>query len=179
MKRLGWILFALFTAAASLAFAATAGLPIGQPLPELRGDTLSGRHAALPRDVAGNVALLVFGFSYDSRFAVEDWIKRFRAEFGQNPKITFYEIPMIGGPARLAKWFIDGGMRKGTAKADQDHVITIYGATAPWEERLGVTAKDAAYLILLDRQGNIVWRHGGKFEESPYKDLAGQVGKLL
>ena len=40
--------------------------------------------------------------------------KRFRQEFEKNPKVTFYEIPMIGGMARLGKWFIDSGMRRGT-----------------------------------------------------------------
>ena len=43
--------------------------------------------------------------------------------------MTFFEIPMIGGLARMGKWFIDSGMRRGTPKADHENVITVYGGT--------------------------------------------------
>lgn len=58
------------------------------------------------------VALLMLGFTYDSRFQVEAWAKRFRQDFGTKPGVTFFEIPMIGGMARMGKWFIDSGMRR-------------------------------------------------------------------
>ena len=91
---------ALVTAMTSLASAAS-HLAVGEGLPELRGEYLSGRKAILPQDASGRVALLLFGFSYQSRFAVEAWTKRFRGDFEKNPLVTFYEIPMIGGMARL------------------------------------------------------------------------------
>src|SRR4051812_18635331 len=93
-------------------------IALGDRLPELRGEFLSGRPAVLPDAAAGKVALLLLGFSYDSRFAVEAWGKKFRAQFETDPRVTFYEIPVIGGLARLGKWFIDSGMRKGTPKSD-------------------------------------------------------------
>jgi hypothetical protein len=153
-------------------------LAIGASLPELRGEYLSGRKAVLPKDAAGHTALLLFGFSYQSRFAVETWGRRFRGEFGQNPQVTFYEVPMIGGMARLGKWFIDSGMRKGTPVADYENVITVYRGTEPWKQRLGVKADDTAYLVLLDGKGNVAWRGAGPFEESRYKALAAQAVKL-
>lgn len=122
---------ALVTAMASLSSGA-AEIGVGGELPELRGEYLSGRRAILPKDASGRVALLLFGFTYQSRFAVEAWAKRFRGDFEKNPQVTFYEIPMIGGMARLGKWFIDSGMRRGTPKADHENVITVYGGTDPW-----------------------------------------------
>ena len=168
---------ALMTSMASLSFAASE-LAVGEGLPELRGEYLSGTKAVLPKDASGRVALLLFGFTYQSRFAVEAWTKRFRGGFEKNPQVTFYEIPMIGGMARLGKWFIDSGMRRGTPKADQENVITVYGGTEPWKQRLGVKAEDFAYLVLLDRKGKVAWRHAGPFEETSYEALAVQVRKL-
>ena len=86
---------------------------------------------------------------------------------------------MIGGIARMGKWFIDSGMRRGTPKADHENVITVYGGTEPWKERLGVKAEDSAYLVLLDQKGNIVWRHAGPFDEASYKALATEVSKVV
>jgi len=154
------------------------GLSVGERLPELKGEFLSGREAALPGTASGRVALLLLGFSYDSRFAVEAWTKRFREDFGANPQVTFYEVPMIGGMARLGKWFIDGGMRRGTPKADHEHVITVYGGTNTWKQRLGVTDEKFAYLLVLDQKGNVAWRHAGPFDEQQYKLLSERVLKL-
>lgn len=168
---------ALVTAMASLSSAASE-LTAGENMPELRGEYLSGRKAVLPKDASGRVALLLFGFTYQSRFAVEAWTRRFREDFEKNPQVTFYEIPMIGGMARLGKWFIDSGMRRGTPKADHENVITVYGGTEPWKQRLGVKAEDSAYLVVTDQKGKVAWRHAGPFEEGQYEALAAQVRKL-
>jgi hypothetical protein len=168
---------ALVTTVASLPSAASE-LTAGENMPELRGEYLSGRKAILPKDAAGRVALLLFGFTYQSRFAVEAWTKRFRGDFEKNPQVTFYEIPMIGGMARLGRWFIDSGMRRGTPKADRENVITVYGGTEAWKQGLRVQAEDSAYLVLVDQQGKVAWRHAGSFEETSYQALALQVRKL-
>jgi hypothetical protein len=158
---------------------AESDLTVGQRLPDLKGEYLTGRTAVLPGAASGRVALLLFGFSYDSRFDVEAWAKRFREEFGKNPQVTFYEIPMIGGMARLGKWFIDSGMRRGTPKEDHENVITVYGGSGPWKHRLGVKAEDHGYLVLLDQKGTLAWSQAGPFEEARYAALAEQVRKLL
>ena len=156
-----------------------AEIPPGERLPTLKGEFLTGREAVLPEAASGRVALLALGFTYDSRFAVEAWVKKFRADYSENPHVMFYEIPMIGGMAQLGKWFIDSGMRRGTPKADHEQVITVYGGTAPWKERLGFKAPGAAYLILLDKNGVVHWRHNGAFDEAAYKALSAETNALL
>ena len=156
-----------------------AELAIGDKLPPLHGQYLNGRKATLPADASGHVALLLIGFTYQSRFPVEEWAKHFRAEFGTNPHVTFYEVPMIGGMARIGKWFIDSGMRRGTAPTDYEHVITVYGGTDPWKACLGIKDQDAANLVLLDQQGRIVWRHSGSFDSAAYQSLSAELKKLI
>jgi len=154
-------------------------LPMGEALPPLRGEFLTGRQAQLPDAASGRVALLALGFTYNSRFPVEAWIGRFRKDFGSNPHVTFYEIPMIGGMARLGKWFIDSGMRNGTPRSDQENVITVYGGTDSWKQRMGYVSPDAAYLVLLDKHGAVRWSHSGAFDEKAYRDLHAQASALL
>lgn len=157
----------------------TPELTVGDPLPLLQGEYLSGQRANLPQDSSGRIALLMLGFTYESRFAVESWVKRFRQDFGNQPKMTFFEIPMIGGLARMGKWFIDGGMRRGTPKSDYQNVITVYGGTDAWKQRVGFKDPNAAYLILLDQNGKVAWRHTGAFADDPYAALSSKVSSLL
>ena len=154
-------------------------MAIGNPLPSLRGEFLTGRAADLPRAASGRIALLLLGFTYDSRFAVEAWAKRFREQFEADSRVTLFEIPMIGGLARLGKWFIDGGMRQGTPKADWQNVITVYGGTDPWKQRVAFRDPKAAYLILIDQKGNVAWQCAGDFGEAHFQALSSEVSRLL
>ena len=153
-------------------------LALGDLLPRLKGEFLTGRTAVLPQAAAGRVTLLLLGFTYDSRFAVEAWAQRFRERFGTDPRVTFYEVPMIGGLARIGKWFIDSGMRRGTPKQDYEHVITVYGGTEQWKQRVGFRDPEAAYLILLDGSGRVAWRYAGGFEEKAFRELSSEVARL-
>ena len=154
-------------------------IAVGESLPLLQGEYLTGKKATLPQDSSGRVALLMLGFTYESRFAVEGWAKRFRQDFGKQQRVTFYEVPMIGGLARMGKWFIDSGRRRGTPKTDYGNVITVYGGTDVWKQRVGLKDPKTAYLILIDPNGKVAWRYAGGFDEQPYKALSSQVSRLL
>jgi hypothetical protein len=165
---------------AGLAAAApSSALVAGEPLPPLRGEFLSGRKAVLPDAAGGRVALVAVGFSYESRHAVEAWVARFRRDFGADSAVTFFEVPVIGGMGRLARPFIDGGMRRGTPPQLREHVITVYGGSAGWKSRLGFRGPDDAYLVLLDRAGRVAWRHAGPFREEDYLPLAAGTRRQL
>jgi hypothetical protein len=174
-----WILAILGLALTASAATPAVELAVGDQLPPLQGEFLSGRAAVLPQAAAGRVALLMLGFTYDSRFQVEAWAKRFRQDFGTKPGVTFFEVPMIGGMARMGKWFIDSGMRRGTPKADHENVITVYGGTDAWKQRVGFNDPKAAYLILIDPRGSVVWRSTGSLVEQRYSALSSEVSKLL
>ncbi len=156
----------------------TAPLTTGTPMPQLKGEFLTSREAVLPEAATGKVALVAIGFTYNSRFPVEAWISHFRKDYGTNPAVTFFEVPMIGGMARLGKWFIDSGMRSGTPKSDQENVITVYGGTDAWKARVGLKNADDACLLLLDGKGIVRWTHNGPFDEAAYKELTAQMTAL-
>jgi hypothetical protein len=163
----------------ALAAALPAEILNGQRLPPLSGRFLTGREAVLPQAAGGRIALLLLGFTYESRFAVEAWAERFRAQFESDQRVTFYEAPMIGGLARLAGWFIDRGMRRGTARRDYEHVITVYRETELWKQRVHHADPNAAYLILLDVEGRVAWRYAGGFDDRTYRALSSRVSDLL
>ena len=150
-------------------------IEIGERLPELRGESLAGREVVLPQAAEGRVTLLLLGFTYKSRFAVEAWAEQFRVRFRSDARVTFYELPMIGGAARLARWFIDRGMRRGTPEEDYEHVITVYRDVDSWKRRVRFVEPDAAYLILLDRTGRVAWRRQGAFEDRAFQTLSRKV----
>ncbi len=158
-------------------------LSVGEPLPALKGEFLTSRKAELPAASSGKIALLAIGFTYDSRFAVEAWSNRFRKEFARNPRVTWFEIPMIGGMARMGKWFIDSGMRRGTPKELRENVITVFGGVDPWKKRLALENDRDAHLVLIDEAGIVRWTYrehlnANAINEAKFVELVAEVRRL-
>ena len=155
-------------------------LRVGDPLPELSGQTLSGHTAVLPRGSAGKVTLMALGFTYASRNAVDAWADWFRTRADPKMDVTFFEVPMIGGVATLGRWFIDRGMRNGTPAELHDQVITVYQGTGEWKQRLAYSTdhKDDAYLIVIDRAGVVRWLHHGGFDARWSDELKALLASL-
>ena len=154
-----------------------APLAVGDVFPRLEAEFLTGRKAVLPDAAAGKSALVMMGFTYDSRFDVEKWAEHLRREFAANDAFTFYEVPVIGGMGRLAKWFIDSGMRKGTPKELHENVITVYGGVDRWKKAMGFSKslEDAAYLALLGPDGRVQWMHTGGFSDDAMAALKAAI----
>jgi hypothetical protein len=155
-------------------------LRVGDRLPVLKGQFLSGRDAELPQASSGKIALVAMGFTYKSRFPVEAWVSWYRATIGSRTDVTFFEVPMIGGLATLGRWFIDRGMRSGTPAELYDHVITVYKNTGGWKKRLAYAAQreDDAYVIVLDRDGVVQWLYHGGFDQARADALRGLLTSL-
>ncbi len=143
-------------------------LRVGDPLPTLEGQLLTGRDAVLPQAASGEVTLVAIGFTYQSRVPVEAWADWHRTTVGSRADVTLFEVPMIGGLASLGRWFIDRGMRSGTPADLHDRVLTVYGGTGEWKRRLSYSPehKDDAYLIVVDREGIVQWLHHGAFDQA-------------
>jgi len=179
MRRNARVVFALMMPLMSMSIASlhaasdVARLRVGDALPRLEGEFLTGRAAVLPAASSGRVTLLMMGFTYASRFPVETWGEWFRKTAGTRSDVTFYEVPMIGGLARLGRWFIDSGMRKGTPAALHENVITVYSNAGDWKKRMGVSPanQDDAFLILIDEAGVIRWLDHGKFDDARAEEL--------
>ncbi len=153
-------------------------IAIGDTLPAIRGQLLSGRKVALPDSTLGSVTLLMLGFTYDSRHDVEAWAERFRRDFAADTAVTFFEVPVIGGAGRFARPFIDRGMRRGTPRELHDHVITLYRHAGDWKRRVGYAEPDVAYLLLLDRAGRLAFSARGPLDEDGYRTLAAQLRRF-
>jgi hypothetical protein len=184
MKHLTLVVFTVALAGMAVSRPARADevgrVQIGEKLPELKGQLLTGEKAELPATTRDRIALLVLGFTYDSRFSVEEWSSRFRETFADDPGVTLFEVPMLGGMARLGRWFIDSGMRKGTPPELHANVMTVYGGVGDWKKRVGFSddRKDAAYLILLGPDGVVRWLYTGPADDDAFDALAAAVRSL-
>lgn len=148
-------------------------LRVGDTLPRVQGTTLAGRQVTLPAASRGQTTLLLLGFTYDSRHAVERWAGWFRDAMRSRSDVALYEMPMLGGMARLGGWFIERGMRRHTPADLHDRVITVYRGVDDWKRHLGVSRANEhdAFLIVAGPDGVVRWLHHGPLDVAAAGDL--------
>ena len=159
--------------------AVLAPLAPGDPLPELKGEYLSGGPALFPHDTRGKAALLAISFTIDGGSAVADWISRYLQDFDHHPRIISYDLAMLGGVAKMGKGVLDSNLRRSMPTASHKHVITGSSGTGAWKKRVGFKSPKDAYLILIDSNGIVRWTHAGVFDEPRYRELAAEIRKLI
>src|SRR4029077_5525462 len=108
------------------------------------------------------------------------WADWYRAAIASKTDVVFFEVPMIGGLAKLGRWFSDRGMRNGTPPELHERVITVYGGTDDWKQRLAFSPdhENDAYLVVLDGEGVVRWLHHGAFEQARGVELQGVLTSL-
>ena len=146
--------------------------------PHLEGEALSGRKIMLPDDARGKIALVAIGFSKKSGDVTHAWGKRFRKDFGADPKYTVYPLAELEGAPHFVRGMILGSRRRGTPAAEQDHFITLFQGEADLKQFVGFSGTDDAYLFLLDAQGKVQWHGHGVFREEDYGPLRDAAKKL-
>ena len=170
VRRLVLTLLLLVSARPSQA-AVVKALAVGDTLPPLIGHYLSGRDASVPQDSRGKRAFLALGFTYKSRYQVEPWAEHFRKVHGATSTITSYEVPVMGGMARIARPMIDSGMRKGTPAELHENVITVWQEAGEWKKRMSMRDPDAAHCVLIDGAGIVRWLHTGPMTDEAWASL--------
>ena len=158
-----WQIFKLVSASCILlAWASTDAIAQTQVpgMPATAGETLSGKQIVLSEAVRGHRAVLVAGFSHDGGIACGDWMKAIHADAAL-AGVEVYEIAMLEGAPRILRGIIKSGMRKGVSSAEQERSVVLTQDEKAWETYFAVSNAQEPQVMLLDAQGNVVWRGHG------------------
>ena len=130
--------------------------PVGQTFPTVTGESLEEVKTTLPDEFAGEPAILLIGYKQRAQFDIDRWIMGL---IQARTEARIVEVPTIPGlvPSMASGW-IDDGMRAGIPKEDWSAVVTLYGdAAKPVAKLTGTESGNNARVLLLDKQGEIVW----------------------
>jgi len=135
--------------------------PVGEHFPKVSGQTLTEEEVELPEYFSGSEVVLLVAYKQDSQFDVDRWLIGLDMT---KTKAKVYELPTIQGLfPRMFKAFIDEGMRSGIPKELWGGVITIYSGGAEVQEFTGNENPNNTRVILLDKEGKVVFFHDKGF----------------
>ncbi len=125
-----------------------------QSLPAVSATTLGKQVVQWPQGLPAERTLLLIAFSRSQQPDVDSWVKGLELKAAQAP--AWFEVPIINNPGTIGRWFIDNGMRRGIASAeDRAHVVTIYADKKAMMRQMGLSDETKIHAVVVDRKGSI------------------------
>jgi hypothetical protein len=150
-----------------------------QQLPRLQEQNLAGQQVVLPDAASGKVAVLVFGFTRASQTTTGGWMKHIQGDFGKSHGFVLYQLPVIEEAPKLIRGMITSGMKKGVPENERANFIPVVHNEAELKKLVGYKEADDAYLVVLDRNGQVAYQTHGATPDPNYAELRAKVEGLL
>jgi ATP10 protein len=144
--------------------------------PTVNGLNLQRKQLTLPQDFQGQLNLVLIAFQQWQQRQVDTWIPLARQLEEDYPVVRYYELPTIQRLNTLARTFINEGMRAGIPDlVARERTITLYLDKKGFREALQLPGEDDIHVLLLDRQGRVLWRAEGAFTPDKGESLAAAI----
>lgn len=168
---------------ARVAFLAALGFALAMPLcseqmPRITGETLSGKQVSLPSASSGSVAIICIGFSHASQSQLKPWAERATKAFHQNGRVLVYFIAVLEDAPRLIRGMAVHGMRSRVPAQQQNHFVVVYQGESELKRVAGFQRPEEAYILLLDRRGEIQWVRQGPVTDAALQELTDRVHSI-
>jgi hypothetical protein len=132
--------------------------------PEVTGTNLLRRKVTLPDDLQGQINILFIAFQQWQQTSVDSWIPTARQLERTFPIVRYFEIPVIYKMNKLSQTFLNEGMRAGIPNSNtREKTITLYLDKLAFRRAVDIPNENAIAILILDQQGNILWRSTGGY----------------
>ncbi len=142
--------------------------------PTVEAANLEGKKFTLPKDFEGERNIVTIAFQREQQNDIDTWtplIKQLTDKKGA--ALHYYELPTIGKFAGMFRGMINGGMRKGIPDVNaRNATITLYLDKATFRKELKLSDEKRIYVLVVDRQGKVLWRNEGTFSKEKGEALA-------
>jgi hypothetical protein len=146
-----------------------------EPFPRIEGESLAGKSIVLPEAAAGRTAVLVLGFTHASQTQTKAWAERLHREFNDPATVAVYSIAVLEDVPRLVRGMAVHGIRSGVPQDQRETFLLVYHNEKVLKQAAGFDQPDDAYVLALNRRGDVLWRFHGAVTDRAVETLTAQV----
>lgn len=140
--------------------------------PTVSGSNLDRQEMEFPRDFGGDLNLLFVPFLQEQQSIVNTWLPFAEALEEETPELLYYELPTIHEMPVFSRTFINEGMRAGIPDPKaRARTVTLYIDLDEFMQATDIDGKQNVHTLLVNRQGEILWRTTGTFDEGKGNQL--------
>lgn len=124
--------------------------------------------------------MLFIAFQQWHQDEVNTWIPLAESCEAQYPGLVYYELPTIRSLNALSKFFINEGMRAGIPnQKSRERTITLYLEKDDFRTALGLEDEEHIFVLLIDHQGNELWRARGPHSQVSEASLLDVLARIM
>ena len=131
-------------------------------IPEVHGTTLAGQVVHLPAQLQARAAILVIGFSRESRDQATAWGKRLDIDYKASPEVAYYELPMLQEVPKLLRGLVLKAIARDVSGNGRVHFIPLLSDEAQWKSVTHFSDTKDAYVLVVDGTGAVRWQAQGE-----------------
>ena len=150
----------------------------GAPAPDFTLESLLGEPISL-KAFNGQLLVIAFAFSKQTAKDIEQYRSRIFADF-KDKGVTCIKIVHINKPIFITKDFILKKMRREYEGEEPLKYLCIdWGGSLGLDEKYGVQSKDVPTLMIIGRDGSILYGLQGFYSENSVKELENEISNIL
>lgn len=159
----------------ALILSVLAGFAAAQEAPSpLATRTLSDRAFTIPTDLPSGPVVLIVGFTKASRTQTSAWSKKLA---DSTPEPVF-QVAILEDVPSLIRRFVVGSIKADVPQTLHSRFLVVTQGAADWKALCSIPHEDAACVLLLGPNRQVVWRSSGDATEQSTSVLRSQIAGL-
>jgi hypothetical protein len=136
---------------------------LGQ-LPKLTMQRLDQQRTTLPQGLLAERTLALVAFEPGQREEIQSWIHGLRLD--QDRSITWFKMPVLDDPgSESARSDIESVLLAGrSSEIDSSRLVPVFTDRDAFIRSAALTGTEHAWVLVLDREGNVLARAEGMFD---------------
>ncbi len=148
--------------------------------PQVRGRDLVDNDVVLPSDANSECTLLVITYKRWHQDLIDTWTPYLGHLTNRFSELRLYYVSMFKSTNQFMRVIINGYMkRRYASKADRVSTIIVYTDIDAFNLCLNLPSTTTMYLLLIDREGHVLWRGQDAFDQQQFDTLCTTINDLL
>lgn len=127
---------------------------------------------ALPRDLEGQVNLLLLPFEREQQKDADSWTPVVREVEAARPDFRRYCLPVFARENFLYRWWMNSSLRSSLQKKEQrKSTIPLYLDRQSFLHELRIASDREMAVLLVEKNGRVLWRTSGRLTEQKKASL--------
>jgi hypothetical protein len=147
----------------------------GDTLPQLAGQSLTGKPVDLPSGMGDGQIVLIVSFSHSAGRDSQNWGEHLSKDY---PHLNIYNAIFLEAAPKLVRPMAVSGIKSGMPPFIQDRAVIFYKDESLWKQRLEIKDDSWARVIVIDPGGRIRWISPGPFGDAVYQALGKEIQTL-
>jgi hypothetical protein len=146
--------------------------------PSITSYSLDKQKVTLPSGMEGQTDLLILSFALEQKKDVDSWLPAAQALQHSNFEFRYYQLPVAERENMLFRWWETSSMRSDETDPVTWHwIVPLFVDRQKFLRDLDIPNQKQVIILLVDRQGHILWRSSGSMNEDKRAALMQAAGQ--